>query len=75
MVLVSGRAQGFQDAYQTGGMVVIPVLLLVFGQISGVMYFNVWVVLLLGLVLWILDAALIGLGSRAFRRGELIARL
>jgi ABC-type transport system involved in multi-copper enzyme maturation permease subunit len=75
MVLVSARAQGFQDAYQMGGMVVVPVLILVFGQISGVMYFNVWVVLLLGLVLWGVDIGLIAFGSRAFRRGQLIARL
>jgi ABC-type Na+ efflux pump permease subunit len=75
MVLVSARAQGFQEAYQMGGMVVIPVLLLVFGQISGVMYFNIWVVLLLGLVLWGVDIALITFGSRTFRRGQLIARL
>ncbi len=75
MVLVSARAQGFQDAYQTGGMIVLPVLLLVFGQISGVMYFSVWVVLLLGLVLWGIDAVLIWFGSRTFRRGRLIARL
>jgi ABC-type Na+ efflux pump permease subunit len=75
MVLVSARAQGFQDAYQTGGMIVLPILLLVFGQVSGVMYFSVWVALLLGLLLWALDAALIRFGSRTFRRGRLIARL
>lgn len=75
MVLVSGRAQGFQDAYQTGSAVVLPVLLLLFGQISGVMYFSIWVVLLIGLVLWIVDAALIWFGSQSFRRGRLIARL
>jgi ABC-2 type transport system permease protein len=28
VVFASARAQGFQDAYQTGGMVVLPVLLL-----------------------------------------------
>lgn len=75
MVLVSVRAQGFQDAYQTGGMIVLPILLLVFGQISGVMYFSVWMVLLLGLVLWAIDIALIWFGSQTFRRGRLIARL
>ena len=75
MVLVSVRAQGFQDAYQTGGMVVLPILLLVFGQIAGVMYFSIGVVLLLGLLLWGIDAALIWFGSRTFRRGSLIARL
>lgn len=75
MVLVSGKAQGFQDAYQTGSIVVLPILLLLFGQISGVMYFSLWVVLLIGLALWAVDLVLIWIGSRAFRRGQLIARL
>jgi len=75
MVLVSGRAQGFQDAYQIGGVVVVPILLLVFGQISGVMYFSVWLVILLGAVLWVADAVLVWIGSRLFRRGRLIADL
>lgn len=75
MVLVSVRAQGFQDAYQTGGAIVLPVLLLLFGQISGLMYFSIWIVLALGLVLWLIDVALVWFGSRTFRRGRLIARL
>jgi len=72
MVLVSARAQGFQDAYQLGSLVVLPVLLLVFGQVSGVMYFNVGVVLLMGLVIWLLDGLLIYLGSRSFQRNRLL---
>ena len=72
MVIVSARAQGFQDANQIGGMVVLPVLLLVFGQAAGVMYFNVTLVLLLGLVIWLLDGLLIWFGSRSFRRGRLL---
>jgi len=75
MVLVSGRAQGFQDAYQTGGAIVIPVLLLMFGQLSGAMYFSIWVVFSIGLILWVIDIALIWFGSRIFRRGRLIARM
>ena len=75
MVLVSGRAQGFQDAYQTGGAIVIPVLLLMFGQLSGAMYFSIMVVFSIGLVLWAIDIALIWFGSRIFRRGRLIARM
>jgi len=72
MVLVSARAQGFQDANQIGGTVVLPVLLLLGGQISGVMCFRVGVVVLLGLVFWLLDGLLIWLGSRSFRRGRLL---
>ena len=72
MVLVSARAQGFQDAYQLGSVVVVPVLLLVFGQVSGLMYFNVIVVLLLGLVIWLLNSLLLWFSSRGFRRGKLL---
>lgn len=74
MVFVSARAQGFQDAYQIGGMIVLPVLLLVFGQISGVMYFSLGVVMLVGLVIWLLDAVLLWYASKSFRRGELITK-
>jgi ABC-2 type transport system permease protein len=75
MVFESMRAQGFQDAYQLGGVIVLPILLLVFGQVSGIMYFSVGLALLLGLGIWLIDALLLWLGSRSFQRGQLIARI
>ena len=74
MVFVSVRAQGFQDAYQTGGMVVLPVLLLMVGQISGVMYFSLGVVMIVGLVIWLIDVVLLWFASKGFRRGELMTK-
>jgi ABC-2 type transport system permease protein len=74
MVFVSARAQGFQDAYQTGGLVVLPVLALMIGQISGVMYFSLGVVLLVGLVIWLLDILLLWFASKSFRRSELMMK-
>lgn len=74
MVFVSVRAQGFQDAYQTGGLVVLPVLALMIGQISGVMYFSLGVVLFVGLVIWLLDVVLLWFASKSFRRGELMTK-
>ena len=75
MVLVSSRVSGFQEAYQLGGAIVIPIILLVVGQSTGVMYFSTLLVVLLGLVFWVVDAALLWFSVRTFRRGELIARL
>ena len=75
MVLVSSRVSGFQEAYQLGGMVVLPVLLLIVGQLAGVIYFSVEFVVLIGLVLWALDLAILWYGARTFQRGELLARL
>ena len=75
IILISSKVSTFQDAYQLGGMVVIPVLLLVFGQIAGVLYLNVLAVLLLGLFLWLVDAVIVWFGVRTFKRNEIIARL
>jgi hypothetical protein len=36
------------------------------------MYFSVTLVHILGLVIWLIDGLLIGLGSRSFRRGRLL---
>ncbi|MEA3376153.1 MAG: ABC transporter permease subunit [Chloroflexota bacterium] len=75
IILISSRVSTFQDAYQLGGMVVIPVLLLVFGQMAGVLYLNVLAVMLLGLFLWVIDAGILWFGIRTFKRSEIIARL
>jgi ABC-type Na+ efflux pump permease subunit len=74
-VLVSARAETFQEAYQLGSIVVLPVILLVVGQATGVMYFSVGMVLLLGLVMWLIAAALLWLGGRAFARNTLATKL
>jgi ABC-type Na+ efflux pump permease subunit len=74
MVFASARAQGFQDAYQTGGLVVLPVIVLMVGQISGMMYFSLGVVLFVGLVIWLIDAVLLWFASKSFRRGELMTK-
>lgn len=74
MVFASARAQGFQDAYQTGGLVVLPVILLMVGQISGVMYFSLGVVMIVGLVIWLVNAVLLWFASKSFRRGELMTK-
>jgi ABC-2 type transport system permease protein len=75
MVLVSSRVNTFQEAYQLGGVVVVPIVLLVLGQVAGVVYFSLGLVLLLGLLLWVADFAIIWYGARTFQRGALISRL
>lgn len=75
MILVSARAKTFQEAYQLGGVVVLPLILLVIGQASGVVYLSIGVALALGLALWLVDGLLLRLGVRNLHRDELIARL
>jgi ABC-2 type transport system permease protein len=73
MVLLSTRAQGFQDAYQLGGLVILPVIFLIVGQISGFMFLSASFVFLMGLGIWLLDILLIWLASRSFHRGRLLS--
>lgn len=74
-VLVSARVSTFQEAYQLGGVVVLPVVALVVAQALGVIYLSVWLVAALGLALWLVAAALLWAGALRFRRAEMIARL
>lgn len=74
-VLISTRAKGFQDAYQLGVIVVLPVLLLAVSQMTGAIFIDVGLVFTLGLILWIVDAVLLGLGARTFRRDVLATKL
>jgi ABC-type Na+ efflux pump permease subunit len=71
-VLISSRVQSFQEAFQLGGFVVLPIVVLLVGQVSGVMYFSTGMVALLGLGFWLIDAALLVAGARLFRRENLL---
>jgi ABC-type transport system involved in multi-copper enzyme maturation permease subunit len=74
-VMVSARVNTFQEAYQMGSLVVLPIIMLLIGQMSGAFYLHVGFVALLGLALWLLDALLFWLATQHFRRSRLIERL
>jgi ABC-2 type transport system permease protein len=74
-VLVSSRVSTAQEAYQIGGLTVLPVVVLVIGQLAGVVYLSVIFILGVGLVIWLIDLVLLWFGARIFRRGELLSRL
>lgn len=73
-VIVSSRVKSFQEASQIAGVIVLPILLLMVAQISGVMYFGVLLTFLLGLVFWMIAAVLLYVGVRTFRRNEIMAK-
>jgi len=74
-VLISTRVNTFQEAYQMGGIVVLPVVALVLGQAAGLIFLSDWLAVILGLVVWALDALLLWFGARTFDRDALLARL
>ncbi|HEX7005019.1 MAG TPA: ABC transporter permease subunit [Trueperaceae bacterium] len=74
-VLVSARVNTVQEAYQLGGVVVLPIVLLMVSQAVGVIYFSIGLVLLLGLLIWAIALALLWYGVRTLRRERLVARI
>jgi ABC-2 type transport system permease protein len=71
MVLISSRVQTFQGAYSLGGLLVLPILLPLVMMLTGALLFSAWVLALLGLLFWAIDAALLWFGWRSFRRTKL----
>jgi ABC-2 type transport system permease protein len=74
-VMISSRVKTFMEAYQLTGSLVVLVLGLVVGQATGVLYLGVGTVMLVGTLVWIVDAILIYVGVHNFKRSTLIAKL
>jgi len=74
-VLISARVGTFQEAYQLGGLVVLPVVALMVSQSAGALYLGSRIVFGLGVAAWVVDGALFWLGSRLLRRSSLLTRL
>lgn len=75
VVLISARVETAHEAFQAGGLVVLPVIVLVLGQLSGVLVFGPALVIVLGAVVWGVALAVLVIGFRRFRRTTLINRL
>jgi len=74
-VLVSSRAKTVTGAQQASGALVLPVVLLMVGQLAGALYFGGGVILGATAVALVIGLALVWLGARTFGRGELVARI
>ena len=74
-VLISARVQTFMGAYQLSASLVVVVLALMIGQVSGVVYLTVGVGMLVGLVIWIIAGVLVWLALRGFKRSTLLQGL
>jgi ABC-2 type transport system permease protein len=75
LVVVSARVRGFQEAYQLGGAVVLPVVVLVVAQLAGAIVLDAVLAAVLGAVVWVVAAAILLLASRGFRRERLLRQV
>lgn len=71
-VLISARVQTFMEAYQSSASIVLLVVLLFAGQMTGVLYLSVGVQMVLGAVIWVLGIALTLVAVRGFQRTTLL---
>ncbi len=75
IVLVSSRVNTFTEAQQTSGLLTLPIVALVVGQATGILNLTVELMLVVGAVVWLVDAVLIWIGVKQFSRSALMARI
>ena len=74
-VIISARVKGFREAQQISAILLIPILALVFGQVSGALILGpVMVAALIGLFGGI-DIIVFKIGLRIFKREEILSRM
>lgn len=71
-VLISARVKNFLGAYQTSSSLVLLVVLLFAGQMTGFLYLSVGVQMVLGVVFWFLAFILGRFAVRSFSREALL---
>lgn len=74
-VLISSRVKTFMEAYQLSASLVVFVLAIVIGQLTGALYLGVGTVIVVGTIIWVIDAILLRISIRQFKRSMLIAKL
>ena len=72
-VIISAKVQNFLGTYQTSASVVLLVVALFAGQITGALYLSVMVEMIIGAVLWVAARVLGLVAVRTFNRKALLA--
>jgi ABC-2 type transport system permease protein len=73
-VMISSRVNEPRVAEQLAGLVVLPLLLLFFGQVSGLILLNSSLVLWMAVGLIVLDAGLLAFAVQLFQRESILTR-
>jgi ABC-type Na+ efflux pump permease subunit len=73
-VIISAKVKGFKEAQQISVMLLLPVLGLVFAQMSGALILGPAVLALLIGILAVVDIAVFYVGVKIFRREEILSK-
>jgi len=74
-ILVSSKAKSFMEAQQLSGMLVLPIVILMIGQLSGLFFVGIGLIMGVGLLAWLVGIWLVWIGAKTFARSEIIARI
>ena len=74
-VLVSSKVKGFREAQQVSALTVIPVLALMFSQISGLLFLGPSLIILLSLAVFAAAVIILRIGIGIFNRESLLERI
>lgn len=74
-VMVSAKVKGFREAQQISGLLLLPIMVLIFGQISGVIMFGPMVIGILTICFTLIDYVILRLSIRTFKREEILSKL
>lgn len=72
-VIISSRVKDSRTAQQVGGLIVLPIVFLIAGQISGLFLLGPGFVLVAAIILIVLDVIVMRLGMRVFDRERIIS--
>jgi ABC-2 type transport system permease protein len=73
-IFISSRTADPRVAEQISAVLVLPVMLVLFGQIAGIVTLDVKLVLITALVMGVIDIAMIRVAARLFRRETILTR-
>jgi len=74
-VIISAKVKGFKEAQQISVILLLPILGLVFGQLSGAVIFGPAVIAVLTVIFVAIDFVVFRIGVKMFKREEILAQL
>jgi ABC-2 type transport system permease protein len=74
-LVISARTRTIQGAQQIAGVSILPLVFLIVGQFSGLVFLSPILVVVVGVVLWGLALLFVWIGSRSLARERLGSRL
>jgi ABC-2 type transport system permease protein len=71
-VIISARVESFQAAYQSGPVVLLPIIGMMVAQFTGGIFLNAHILMTVAAVLWTLAIIAIIIGHNSFNRQQLL---